>query len=75
MEWLRDGLKLENILGLPNKKMMEALRKVNHDEKFLKMSIFLVNLQVPILELNNTIFYYVIDNPILVVSLFYHFYP
>ncbi|KAJ1382519.1 Protein ENHANCED DISEASE RESISTANCE 2, C-terminal [Sesbania bispinosa] len=47
MDWLKSATKLDNVLGRPDNRISQALRRAQSQGKSLKSFIFAVNLQVP----------------------------
>eukprot|EP01018_Ginkgo_biloba_P040157 Gb_36093 [translate_table: standard] len=73
VDWLKSNVKLDDILGRPDNRVMIALKKAHQNGKALKTFIFAVNLQVPGREHHSAVFYYMTEDPIPVGSLFYRF--
>lgn len=63
-DWLRSITKLDNVLGRPDNRVMNALRRAQSAGKCLKTFIIAINLQVPGRDQHSAVFYFATDDPI-----------
>ncbi|GLT44471.1 hypothetical protein SLA2020_183650 [Shorea laevis] len=73
MDWIRSNGKLDNVLGRPDNRVAQALRKAQSEGKSLKSFIFAVNLQIPDKDYHSAVFYYAAEDPIPSGSLLHRF--
>lgn len=73
VDWLRSKAKLDNVLSLPDNRVVQALQKARQRGDAHKPFIFAVNLQVPGRENYSAVFYFVSEEPVPKGSLFYRF--
>ncbi|KAJ1413088.1 Protein ENHANCED DISEASE RESISTANCE 2, C-terminal [Sesbania bispinosa] len=64
MDWLKSATKLDNVLGRPDNRISQALRRAQSQGKSLKSFIFAVNLQVPGKEHHSAVFYFATEDPV-----------
>ncbi|KAF9662020.1 hypothetical protein SADUNF_Sadunf18G0009700 [Salix dunnii] len=73
MDWLKSSTKLDNVLGRPDNRVANALKKAQSQNKSLKAFIFAINLQVPGKDQHSAVFYFASEDPLPSDSLLYRF--
>lgn len=73
VDWLRSAVKLDNVLGRPDNRVMHALKKSQSQGCNMKSYILAVNLQVPGRDHHSAVFYFAADDPIAPGSLLHRF--
>ncbi|CAN1816466.1 Protein ENHANCED DISEASE RESISTANCE 2-like [Linum perenne] len=64
MDWLKSTAKLDNVLGRPDNRVTQALRKAQSEGESLKSFVLAVNLQVPGKDQHSAVFYFASEDPL-----------
>ncbi|XP_023536724.1 protein ENHANCED DISEASE RESISTANCE 2-like [Cucurbita pepo subsp. pepo] len=73
VDWLKSSSKLDNVLGRPDNRVAQALRRAQGLGKSLKSFIIAVNLQVPGKDHYSAVFYFATEDPIPAGSILHRF--
>ncbi|CAI0376575.1 unnamed protein product [Linum tenue] len=73
MDWLKSTTKLDNVLGRPDNRVAQALRRAQSEGESLKSFVLAVNLQVPGKDQHSAVFYFASPDPLPTGSLLHRF--
>ncbi|CAL1385212.1 unnamed protein product [Linum trigynum] len=73
MDWIKASTKLENVMGRPDNRVSQALRRAQSEGESLKSFVLAVNLQVPGKDPHNAVFYFASPDPLPAGSLLHKF--